>query len=119
MQWAKPKALAFVGLYELRETEAVITWVREEMAERVRLYSRYGVGNIKDLDPAAVPEDACGTALHDDLAQRAHGAGDAGVAGADLRIVVGDLDVPSGVLDGFAGFLEVAVELVEHDGQGA
>ena len=57
IQWAKPKALAFVGLYELRETEAVITWVREEMAERVRLYSRYGVGNIKDLDPADVPED--------------------------------------------------------------
>ncbi len=27
------------------------------MAERVRLYSRYGVGNIKDLDPAAVPEE--------------------------------------------------------------
>lgn len=57
IQWAKPKALAFVGLYELRETEAVVTWVREEMAERVRLYSRYGVGNIKDLDPAIVSEE--------------------------------------------------------------
>lgn len=57
VQWAKPKALAFVGLYQLRETEAVIRWVREEMAERVRIYSHYGVANIKDLDPKQVTDE--------------------------------------------------------------
>ena len=55
-QWAKPKALAFVGLYQLRETEAVISWAREEMAERVRINNKYGVGNIFELDPDDVEE---------------------------------------------------------------
>jgi len=55
-QWAKPKALAFVGLYQLRETEAVISWAREEMAERVRINNKYGVGNIFELNPDDVEE---------------------------------------------------------------
>lgn len=55
-QWARPKALAFVGLYQLRETEAVISWAREEMAERVRINNKYGVGNIFELNPDDVDE---------------------------------------------------------------
>lgn len=55
-QWARPKALAFVGLYQLRETEAVISWAREEMAERVRINNKYGVGNIFELNPDEVDE---------------------------------------------------------------
>lgn len=56
-QWARSKAMAFVGLYQLRETEAVITWVRKEMAERVRLNNKYGVGDIFEIDPDQVEEN--------------------------------------------------------------
>lgn len=56
-QWAKPLALAFVGLGQMRETEAVIAWLRHEMAERVKLFSRYGVGSIYDLDKSRLTPD--------------------------------------------------------------
>lgn len=56
-QWAKPLALAFVGLGQMRETEAVIAWLRHEMAERVELFSRYGVGSIYDLDKSRLTPD--------------------------------------------------------------
>lgn len=56
-QWARPKALAFVGLGQLREAEAVITWLRHEMAERVKIFSRYGVGSIYDLDKSQLTSD--------------------------------------------------------------
>lgn len=56
-QWAKPLALAFVGLGQMRETEAVIAWLRDEMAQRVKLFSRYGVGSIYDLDKSQLNEE--------------------------------------------------------------
>lgn len=56
-QWAKPLSLAFVGLGQMRETEAVIAWLRYEMAERVKIFSRYGVGSIYDLDKTQLSED--------------------------------------------------------------
>ena len=52
-QWAKRKAIAFVGEGQLRETTAVIGWLRDEMSHRVHLNNKYGVGNINDI-----PEDA-------------------------------------------------------------
>lgn len=57
-QWAKPKALAFVGEGQLRETTAVIGWLRHEMSIRVRLNTKYGVGNFDALNPDDMdPED--------------------------------------------------------------
>ncbi|MBT1162762.1 cell division protein FtsK [Bifidobacterium sp. SO1] len=56
-QWAKRLSLAFIGLGQMRETEAVIAWLRNEMAERVKLFSRYGVGSIYDLDTSRLSED--------------------------------------------------------------
>lgn len=57
-QWAKPKAIAFVGEGQLRETTAVIGWLRHEMSIRVRLNTKYGVGNFNDVDISRVdPED--------------------------------------------------------------
>lgn len=56
-QWAKPLALAFVGLGQMRETEAVIAWLRHEMAERVKLFSRHGVGSVYELDKSLLTPD--------------------------------------------------------------
>lgn len=57
-QWAKPKALAFVGEGEMRETTAVAGWLRHEMSFRVHMANRYGVGNFNDLTPDMVaPEE--------------------------------------------------------------
>lgn len=47
--WARPKSLAFVGLGQMRETEAVITWAEKEMNRRSQINKLYGVGNILDL----------------------------------------------------------------------
>ena len=62
--------------------------------------------------------DACGSSLHDDFAESAHGASYRIVRRADGRIVVGQLDVPVRVLRGLAGLLKVGVEFVEHDVDG-
>ena len=57
-RWAKPLALAFVGLGQMRETEAVIAWLRDEMAQRVRLLSKYGAASIYELDRSMLsPEE--------------------------------------------------------------
>lgn len=57
-RWAKPLALAFVGLGQMRETEAVIAWLRDEMAQRVRLFSKYGAASIYELDRSVLsPEE--------------------------------------------------------------
>ena len=56
-QWAKPLALAFVGLGQMREAEAAIAWLRHEMAERVALFSKYGVGSIYELDQNQLTEE--------------------------------------------------------------
>lgn len=55
-QWAKPHALAYVGVNEMRQTEAAIAWAEHEMHERVRICDEYGVSNIYDLDPGQVAE---------------------------------------------------------------
>lgn len=55
-QWARPKALAFVGLKRMRETEAVIAWVENEMNRRSQINAEYGVGNILDLPEDVRPE---------------------------------------------------------------
>lgn len=56
-QWAKPRSVAFVGVNQMRETEAALAWAVEEMKTRVAINSKYGVGNIYDLDPEQVDEE--------------------------------------------------------------
>lgn len=55
-QWAKPKALTFVGEGQMRETEAAIRWAHEEMSRRVQLLARLGVSNIKDVSEDLRPK---------------------------------------------------------------
>ena len=56
-QWARPKALAFIGNGQLRETEAAVAWLRHEMSLRTDLNDRYGVGNVRDLDDIDLPPE--------------------------------------------------------------
>lgn len=53
--WAKRKSLAFIGNNQMREAEATVAWVTEEMSRRVELLSAHGVGNIDLLDPKDRP----------------------------------------------------------------
>lgn len=55
-KWAKTRALAFVGEGQMRETEAALGWAEHEMRIRVALNTKYGVGNIYDLNPQDVDE---------------------------------------------------------------
>ncbi|GGI15482.1 hypothetical protein GCM10007377_16120 [Galliscardovia ingluviei] len=54
-QWAKPRALNFVGLGQLRETEATVSWLVNEMEQRAKLMSEHGVGNIRLLPEETRP----------------------------------------------------------------
>lgn len=57
-QWAKPRALSFVGVEQMRETEATVAWAHEEMRVRKDLNTKYKVGDIYELNPEDVdPED--------------------------------------------------------------
>lgn len=55
-QWAKPRALAFVGRDQMREVEAVFKWLGQEMGRRVNTLAQHGVGNITELPADERPQ---------------------------------------------------------------